>query len=267
MRFVFFVLSLLPLSAQGGEPKKTPLFDEPTLNRIVEKVKKNQQLPLQAVDMLFDFYRKNRASSGGLQDTSCIDKKEYKTRYQDGDFKKNALKSGIQNETCLCLMDYTRPKTEKRGHCIFLSATSDPVIDSFVVAHGSGSAESKGCPTTFTNALTSTGTTLSGLFLTSQDTYTFRGKAKGVGAYSSTGLTLYGVENSNWTAANVGKATHGAPYVTDGPQKRVGRSLGCPAMTVEQAKKTLPLCKGQAAWLNYTFATQAKTDFTPESCK
>ena len=94
----------------------------------------------------------------------------------------------------------------------------------------------------------------------------FGGKEKSVGPYKSTGLSLYGVEDSNWTASAVGKVTHGAPYVADSPIT-VGHSLGCPAMPMEVAKKILPLCQGQAAWYNYTLEDKEKKISQFRGCK
>jgi len=253
--------------ALAASPAKAPLFTDVQIDGFEQKVKASGKLPEHAVDILFDFYKKNRASSGGLKDVSCIDKKDYRIRDKDPRMTKAYLKNGIENENCLCLIDYTASKETERGHCIFLSNDGDPKIENFLTAHGRGSDEKNGRPTKFTNSLTSTGTTLSGLFLTAQDTYGFGGHMVGVGKYSSMGLTLYGVEDSNWTAARVGKATHGAPYVHGGPKKNVGRSLGCPAMPIEQAKAMLPRCTGKAAWLNYTYEVQKRTVLSPQTCK
>jgi hypothetical protein len=270
MKNLLATLLLLNLSpAAGAAP--AALFSDTQIDSFAQKVKSSQKIPGRAVDILFDFYKHNRAATGGLKDTSCVDQKEFKIRNKDPKMTKDYLRSGIENETCLCVIDYTSAKTNERGHCIFLAPNRDPQIENFLVAHGRGSDEKDGVPTKFTNALTSTGTTLSGLFLTARDTYVFGGHAAGVGAYNSTGLSLYGVEKSNWTAANVGKATHGAPYVCDGKEKghpkNVGRSLGCPAMTIEQSKKMIPRCTGKAAWLHYTTEIANKTDLAPQSCR
>lgn len=240
--FIVFILSIV--SAE-------PLFTDHQINQFVEEIKKQKKMPEPAVDHLFSFYKKNRAAAGGLKDTSCFSQKGYKIRWQDPKMDMGYLKRGIENESCLCLVDFTKDKNEERGHCIFLETNKSPVIESFLVAHGRGSKEIGGKPTLFTNSLKSTGTTLSGLFLTAKDTYRFQGEA--LGKYTSMGLGLYGLESSNWTAAPVGKVTHGAPYVVDDPQKKnVGNSLGCPAMPMETAKRILPRCRGKALWLNYT---------------
>lgn len=245
---------------------KEPRYSASDIDRFVSEIKNQKKIPDKAVDIAFDFYKKNRNSTGGLKDISCIDKKDYRIRHQDPKLTKSLLKSGVENEDCVCIMDYTASKTKERGHCIFLSSQSSPVIESFLVAHGIGSDSSSGIPVKFTNKVTSTGTTLSGIHLTSVETYKFQGTAKGTGAYTSTGLSLYGMEDCNWTAARVGKATHGAPYVKEKPQN-VGRSAGCPAMTYEKAKSILPRCTGKAVWLNYTTEIAQRTDTSPLSCK
>lgn len=242
-----------------------PLFTDSQINQFVLDVKKQKKIPDLAVDKIFDFYKNNRATTGGLKDTSCFAEKGYKIRWQDGKMTKDYLKTGIENESCLCVMDFTKTKNEERGHCIFLEAGKSPVIESFLVAHGRGSVEVDGKPTTYTNSLKSTGTTLSGFFITAKDTYKFQGEA--IQKYTSMGLGLYGVEKWNWTAAPVGKVTHGAPYVVDDPAKKnVGNSLGCPAMPMETAKKILPRCRGKAAWLNFTEEVKSTPDLKLQSC-
>ncbi len=243
----------------------TPLFSEKQIEQFVVEIKNQKKIPDLAVDKIFDFYKNNRASTGGLKDTSCFAEKGYKIRWQDGKMNFNYLKTGIENESCLCVVDYTKPKSEERGHCIFLEANKPPVIESFLTAHGKGSVEVDGKPTTHTNSLKPSGTTLTGLFLTAKETYRFQGEA--LGKYTSTGLGLYGVEKTNWTAAPVGKVTHGAPYVVDDPQKKnVGNSLGCPAMPMETAKRILPRCRGKAAWLNFTEEIKNSSVLKPQSC-
>lgn len=265
MIFKLLVLSLIGLSARAAT--EAPKFSDSEIQQFIVDIKKQKKIPEKAVDMAFDFYLKNRMTVGGLKDRSCIDKKEYQIRVaKDPKLKKSDLHQGIKNEDCVCIVDYTMTKEKQRGHCIFLNKTQSPKIESFLTAHGSGSQEKNGIPVTFTNKTTSTGTTLSGFHITAPETYGFSGSAVAFGKYSSTGLGLYGVEESNWTAAQVGKVTHGAPYVTDNPV-HTGRSHGCPAMTVENAKRILPLCKGGAVWLNYTTATAGKLSKEPEPCR
>lgn len=252
----------------AGMAAAEPLFTNEQIDTFAAQVKKKSVIPAKAVDIIFDFYKNNRATTGGLKDASCLlYEKKYQIRNQDSGMIKKDLAGGVANEECLCVMDYTVTKLKKRGHCIFLSKTAEPKIESFVVGHGSGSKEKDGMPVTFTNSLTHTGTTLSGLHLTANKTYTFGGKAQATGPYNSTGLSLYGMEKDNWTAGPVGKATHGAPYVVDdGKKLNVGRSHGCPAMTIEKAKEILPRCAGRAAWLNYTTAIRDRASLAPIAC-
>lgn len=266
--FIFLVLSQsFAAQALKKDPLAGgPLFTDMQIDQFASQVKQTQKIPALAVDRLFSFYKNNRASVGGLKDASCFEEKGFKIRWQDGKMTKEYLRKGIENESCLCVMDYTQHKDQDRGHCIFLEKDKSPQIESFLVAHGQGSIEVDGKPTTFTNSLKSTGTTLTGLFITAQNTYKFQGEK--LGKYQSTGLGLYGVEKRNWTAASVGKVSHGAPYVIDDPAKKsVTGSLGCPAMPMEKAKVILPRCKGKAAWLNYTEEIKTQTDLTPQSCK
>lgn len=243
-----------------------PLLTSETIEAVKAELKRQKMIPDDAIDKTFDFYTHNRKSMGGLRDDACLNKKGYKIRVQDPKQKKEALKFGIINESCVCIADYTKSKTEKRGTCVFLNEKGIEKIESFPLAHGSGSVEKDGMPVTFTNKLTPTGTTLSGLHLTGVSTMVFGGKEKSVGPYKSTGLSLYGVEDSNWTASAVGKVTHGAPYVTD-DTKTIGHSLGCPAMPMETAKRILPRCQNQAAWFNYTLEDKEKKITTFRSCK
>lgn len=258
------ILLVLVLPLVWSENK--PLLSNDTIEQVKAELKKQNTMPSEAIDKVFQFYSLNRKSVGGLQDDACLSQKGYKIRVQDPKQKKDDLKKGILNESCVCIADFTKAKTEKRGSCILLNEKGIDRIETFPVAHGSGSVEKDGMPVTFTNKLTPTGTTLSGLHLTGVSTMVFGGKEKSVGPYKSTGLSLYGVEASNWTASAVGKVTHGAPYVTENLNS-IGHSLGCPAMPMEMAKKILPLCQGQAAWYNYTLEDKEKKISQFRSCK
>lgn len=276
--FVTISFSQILVAKEKGKEKskKTQsLFNEKEINQFIDQIKEQKKIPDKAVDMVFGFYKKNRYSVGGLTNSSCIDKPEYRIRFHDKGLKKSMLKEGIKNESCLCVMDYTKGKYEERGHCIFLEKGKKPTIDSFLVAHGRGSGEKEGIPQKFTNKVTPTGTTLSGLFITAPKVFQFYGNVEKYGKYTSRGLALYGVEEDNWTAARVGKVSHGAPYVKVTEDKKtkkqiteVGHSLGCPAMNFDQAKQMLPKCEGQAAWLNYTLESEkSSTKVDPAFCK
>jgi hypothetical protein len=266
MSFYLFVPLLFSfLFAESKEATLKPLLSDEKIKSVVAELKKQKQIPEIAIDKVFDFYKNNRKSVGGLKDRACIDKKEYKIRAQDGKQSKKDLHEGILNETCVCVADFTRAKTEKRGFCVLLNKDGIEKVENFPLAHGSGSIEKAGRPTTFTNKLTKTGTTLSGMHITAKSTSVFGGKDQSK-PYTSMGLSLYGLEASNWTATAVGKVTHGAPYVKDLPVVSAGHSLGCPAMPMETARRVLPLCKGQAAWYNYTLDDELEKITEMRSC-
>lgn len=264
MKVVLFLFSFFVFHYAYAQ---APLLTEDLIQKVKVEIKNLKSIPDRAVDIAFDFYVNNRKSVGGLKDSACLMQKGYVIRAQDPKQKKENLLNGVLNEGCICIVDFTRPKTDKRGSCVFLNKTGLEKIENFPVAHGSGSIEKDGVPITFTNKLTPTGTTLSGLHLTAVATSVFGGKEKSVGPYRSTGLSLYGLESSNWTASAVGKVTHGAPYVVDSNPVVIGHSLGCPAMPMELAKKMLPRCQGQAVWLNYTLDDKERKSTDFRSCK
>lgn len=134
----------------------------------------------------------------------------------------------------LYFVDYGIPATEPRGY-VFDMETHAIVDGPFMVAHGRGSAASRGVPTRFSNANGSNATSL-GLYL-AQETYDFRGKTGGR-SYKSVGLRLLGLSDGwNDRARERGVVAHGAPYVT--PAK-AGQSEGCPAIEPDRAKRLLP---------------------------
>jgi hypothetical protein len=134
----------------------------------------------------------------------------------------------------LYFVDYGIPATEPRGYVFDMEKLA--IVDGpFMVAHGRGSAASRGVPTRFSNANGSNATSL-GLYL-AQETYDFRGKTAGR-SYKSVGLRLLGL-SSGWNdkARDRGVVAHGAPYVT--PDK-AGQSEGCPALEPDRAQRLLP---------------------------
>jgi hypothetical protein len=134
----------------------------------------------------------------------------------------------------LYFVDYGIPATEPRGY-VFDMETNAIVDGPFMVAHGRGSAASRGVPTRFSNANGSNATSL-GLYL-AQETYDFRGKTAGR-SYKSVGLRLQGLSRGwNDKARDRGVVAHGAPYVT--PAK-AGQSEGCPAIEPGRAERLLP---------------------------
>jgi hypothetical protein len=134
----------------------------------------------------------------------------------------------------LFFVDYGLDNRTPRGW-VFDMQSLAVVEGPFTVSHGSGSAETGGIPTRFSNRKGSNATSL-GLYL-AEETYAFRGRTGGR-TYSSIGLRLTGVSGRYNSAARTrGIVVHGAPYVTPA---RAGRSEGCPAMEPQRAERLIP---------------------------
>lgn len=146
---VFIALFLFPIFLWAKPPilvETKPLLTAEKIDAVKVELKKQKNIPDQAIDKVFDFYSKNRKTTGGLTDPACLEKKGYKIRAQDPKQKKKDLFLGILNESCVCVADFTKAKTEKRGFCIFLNAEGIEKIETFPLAHGSGSLEKTECP-------------------------------------------------------------------------------------------------------------------------
>jgi len=226
-------------------------------------------VPKTALTRAFEFYRNNRASTGGLLDTSCL----IKPMSETGEIPKDSnrwdsttlamLKTGIRNERYIMIVDFTQSNNSKRGYLLDLEADANgnyPVV-TMQISHGYGSNAVNGIPQVFTN-LSGKGTTVSGFFVTAAMTYKYYGNAASTGSYTSTGLRLYGLESTNNTAEKTSKVSHGAPYVSD---TRAGNSAGCPAMTTPNSGKYLPLLKGGILWYHHTKINNSLTYKAP-SC-
>jgi hypothetical protein len=228
-----------------------------------------QGVPKVALTRAFNFYRENRASAGGLQDTSCL----IKPMSETGEIDKNSnrydpttlsqLKQGVRNERYIMIVDFTQPNTSKRGYMLDLQpdASGKYSVKRLTIGHGYGSQAVDGVPTVFTNSANH-GTTVSGFFVTAVKTYPYSGHASSTGNYSSTGLRLYGLESTNNTAENTSKVAHGAPYVTD---SKAGNSAGCAAMTIANSKEILKLMTGGILWYHHTKANNSLT-YKTASC-
>jgi hypothetical protein len=214
-----------------------------------------QGVPKVALQRTFEFYRNNRAATGGLQKTSCLKKPMSET----GEIAPNSsrydtmtlaqMKQGIRNERYIMIVDYTQANTKARGYLLDLQPDENGkfILYTQREAHGYGSQAVNGIPTVFTNA-SGLGTTTSGFFLTANTNYPYIGHAGGV-EYHSVGMRLYGLESTNNLAEHDSKVAHGAPYVTDTSS---GNSAGCPAMKPDHAVKLLPILKGGMLWYHHT---------------
>jgi len=133
----------------------------------------------------------------------------------------------------LTVIDYSKPSTAKRMWVY--DVRSHALIFQELVSHGRGSG--KTMSTSFSNDAESNKTSL-GLFRTAE-TYV------GHNGYS---LRLDGLERGvNDHARDRAIVIHGAPYVNAATAKAngyLGRSLGCPAVRPEIAKKLIDTVKG-----------------------
>jgi hypothetical protein len=143
----------------------------------------------------------------------------------------------------LTLIDYTRPSLDRRLWVIDLR--SGNVLFAERVAHGRGSGDN--LATAFSNDDNSHMSSL-GLFVT-RDAYV------GHNGYS---LRLDGLDPGvNDHALERALVIHGAPYVSDGFAKqigRLGRSWGCPAVRPEIAPSLIDTIKGGTVVFAYGHA-------------
>jgi hypothetical protein len=245
------------------------LLEDPSLDKAYDSFLA-QGVPKIPLTRAFNFYRENRASTGGLVDTSCLIKPMSETgeiatnsnRYDPTTL--NMLKQGIRNERYIMIVDFTQSNTQARGYMLDLQPDSAGkyTVKKMSIAAGYGSQAVSGVPTVFTNSANH-GTTVSGFFISAVKTYAYSGHAASTGAYSSTGMRLYGLESTNNTAEKTSKVAHGAPYVTD---SRAGNSAGCPAMSVSNSKTLLKNMTGGILWYHHTKANNSLT-YKTASCK
>jgi hypothetical protein len=141
----------------------------------------------------------------------------------------------------LTVIDYTLPSTEPRLWVLDLA--HGKVLFHELVAHGAGSGDLY--PTRFSNVNDSRQTSL-GLFLTS-------GTYEGGNGYS---LKLKGLdEGINDLAEKRSIVMHGAWYVSPDHARqhgRLGRSWGCPALSLEHAKPVIDTIKGGSFIFSYS---------------
>ena len=133
----------------------------------------------------------------------------------------------------LTVIDYTRPSTDRRLWVLDLAAGK--VLRHELVAHGRGSGDN--IARSFSNKDGSHQTSL-GLFVTDatyQGQHGYSLRLRGLDA---------GINDNAFTRAIV---IHGAAYVSETVAKqlgRLGRSWGCPALSVNVAKPIIDLIKG-----------------------
>jgi hypothetical protein len=146
----------------------------------------------------------------------------------------NAVARGqVTDPGTLTVIDYSKPSTQPRMWVYDLRSRA--LLFTELVSHGRGSG--KTMATSFSNTAESNMTSL-GLFRTGE-TYV------GHNGYS---LRLDGLERGvNDRARDRAIVIHGAPYVNAATAKTngyLGRSLGCPAVRPEIARKLIDTVKG-----------------------
>jgi hypothetical protein len=147
---------------------------------------------------------------------------------------------GLVKKDILTVIDFSLPSTEKRMWIIDLQ--NKKVLFNDYVAHGRNSGDAKAG--TFSNI---TGSYQSSIgFYVTGDTY--QGKH---------GLSLYldGMDREfNGNARSRAIVMHGAEYVSPGfitQTGRLGRSLGCPAVSVDIHEKVIGAIQGGSAMFIY----------------
>ncbi len=149
----------------------------------------------------------------------------------------------IRNRRYLTIIDYTKPSCTKR---MFVIDLKTGIVERQLVAHGKNSG--RVYATTFSNQMESF-KSCRGFFLTG-DKYT--GKR-------GTALALHGLEKGvNDNAFTRGIVIHGAPYVNLRSvlmnKGRLGRSLGCPAISDKEINRIVDKIRGGS--LLYVYARQ-----------
>ena len=141
----------------------------------------------------------------------------------------------IENKNCLAIIDYTRPSFVKR---LFIYDAAGNRAGSFLVAHGKESGFM--FAREFSNEINSH-KSCKGFFLTGEP---FIGE-------NGLSLRLHGLQqgiNNNALARDI--VIHGASYVSRGSILenfgRLGRSLGCPAVALENIEEVVSRLKNGA---------------------
>jgi len=138
----------------------------------------------------------------------------------------------IRREGLITLIDFDKPSDCKR--LFIIDINSGTVIQTALVAHGRGSGDIMA--TSFSNQPGSNKSSL-GFYLT-ENTYI------GNNGYS---LVLKGLDQGiNDKAEQRGIVIHGADYVSEEyirQKGRLGRSLGCPALSMDQCREVIDLIK------------------------
>lgn len=162
-----------------------------------------------------------------------------------------AAAGALARPDLLTVIDYTRPSTERRLWVIDLVGLR--VVFHELVAHGRNSGDN--LTRFFSNA--------HGSFMSSLGFFVTGASYAGANGYS---LRLHGRDagiNDNAYARAI--VLHGAPYVNETMAARLGRlgrSLGCPAVRTEVARRLIDTIKGGSAIFAYGLVTGTQRTVT-----
>jgi len=142
----------------------------------------------------------------------------------------DANKAKIKNKEYMVVIDYKQKSTKERFYLIDMISGK---VERYLVAHGAGSdPDADGIATKFSNT-DSTHMTSLGFFITAETYFGGHG-------YS---LMLDGKSSTNSNARARAIVVHGAEYVDQG---HVGRSWGCPALSMRDYEEVIAKIKGGA---------------------
>jgi hypothetical protein len=187
--------------------------------------------------LLYDLFVKAGVPAPAVQRTfeflDINQDKEFEVKVND-----EMVPKTIANKDYAVIVDYSQPSTERR---LFLLNLKTGTVDKYFVAHGVKSGITQA--TSFSNRDNSRQTSL-GLYLTGNSYQGSHGES----------LYLHGLEASNNNAFNRDIVMHGAKYISlDFLEKygRMGRSWGCPAVSMAIIKKIVPRIQGGAVFFAY----------------
>ncbi|HRO66760.1 MAG TPA: murein L,D-transpeptidase catalytic domain family protein [Pseudobdellovibrionaceae bacterium] len=241
---VLFV-GLIGCSAEAAL-SETELFSEVTA----------QGVPAEAFRDVQDFL-KNNLDKEFVQDAyTCKGREETSVRpCSESDRTKATKVVTVKAHDYAVIVDYTRPSTEERFFVINMKTGE---VEKMLGTHGQGSGNGA-VAYKFSNVKDSRQTSL-GMYLLGE-VYS--------GNYGPT-LRMYGLEKSNDQAYNRDIVMHGAWYAdksflkktnpnTKKPYGRLGVSWGCPAVSLGNQKRLVPLLKEGALIYHYHAELQAES--------
>lgn len=235
---VLMVLTLFFVQAHAEESRIS--------NEIIEKILQ-QGVPPEALSKALEFRDKNMNQAFRQDTYICAGQAADNVKPCDENKRTTTSRSvTVTNHPYLVIIDFRQSSLEQRMFVIQLSSGQ---VQRFKVTHGIGSGNLFAYK--FSNVKNSKQTSL-GFYLTGESY---------PGSYGAT-LRLYGLQGSNDQAYMRDIVMHGAWYAaedfpvkindtTGKPFGRLGLSWGCPAVSLDHAKKLFPLLQGGALLYHY----------------